>query len=148
MEPMKTREAFIELRAAGQSFDKIAKALKLSKQTLVDWGKEYEEEIANLKAIELEALYEKYFLLKEKRIEAFGEILQRLGKELQARDLSDLPTDKLLDLMVKYHGLLKEDYTEPRFHTAAEIRETKSERATLAALTEAGEPEYGKLKIA
>lgn len=148
MEDLKTRETFIELRARGYSFDKIARKLKKSKQTLIDWSKEFEEDIANLKAVELEALYEKYFLLKEKRIEAFGEILKRIGAELKKRDLADVPTDKLLDIAGKYHTYLKEEYTEPRFHTTEEILEAKEDKRTLAELADAGEPGYGRLKLA
>lgn len=148
MEDRKKKETFIELRAAGLSFDKIAKRLKVCKQTLIDWSKELEEEIANLKAVELEALYEKYFLLKENRLQTFGELLARLKAELEKRDFSDIPTDKLLDIMGKYQALLKEEYTEPRFQTSAEMRETKEDKQTLAELTEAEGPGYRELKIA
>ena len=148
MEDLKKKEAFIELRARGLSFDKIDRELKVCKQTLVDWSKELEEEIGNLKAIELEALYEKYFLLKENRLQTFGELLARLKEELGKRNFSDIPTDKLLDIMGKYQALIKEEYTEPRFQTSEEIQEAKEDKRTLAELTEAGEPGYGKLKIA
>jgi len=140
MEDLKIREEFIGLRAQGFSFDKIARKLKKSKQTLIDWSKEFEEEIANLKAVELEALYEKYFLLKEKRIEGFGKILKLIEKELAGRKLSDVPTDKLLDLSGKYHALLKEEYVEPRFQSTDEIRGTKRDRRALAALTSVENP--------
>ena len=136
METLATKEKFIELRAKGLSFDKIAGELKKSKQTLIDWSRELEEEIANLKAVELEALYEKYFLLKQNRVQTFGEILKRLRAELETRDLTDLPTDKLLELVGKYGTLLKEEFVEPRFQTSSEITETKQERKTLGALTE------------
>ncbi len=56
MADSKTIERFIELRAKGLSFDKIAKDLGKAKQTLIDWSKDYQEEIANLKALELETL--------------------------------------------------------------------------------------------
>ena len=39
------REKFIELRAEGLNFDKIAKELKRSKQTLINWNKELGGEI-------------------------------------------------------------------------------------------------------
>ena len=58
MEAIETKERFIELRAKGWSFDKIAKELGKAKQTLIDWSKELQDEIANRKALELEALYE------------------------------------------------------------------------------------------
>ena len=56
MELISIKQEFIELRAKGWSFDKIAKKLGKAKQTLIDWSKELQDEIANRKAIELEAL--------------------------------------------------------------------------------------------
>jgi transposase len=109
MKDQETRERFVELRARGLSFDKISKELKVSKQTLIDWSRGLQEEIGNLKAIELEALQEKYFLTKEKRIELFGEKLRAIKEELDKRDLKDVATDKLIELLLKYHRILKEE---------------------------------------
>jgi hypothetical protein len=147
MEDLKKKEAFIELRAQGLSFDKITRKLKVCKQTLIDWSKELEEEIGNLKAIELEALYEKYFLLKENRLQTFGELLARMSAELEKRNLADIPTDKLLDIMGRYQALIKEEYTEPRFQTSEEIYEAKEDKRALGDLTDTA-PAYRKLKIA
>jgi len=72
MEILETKERFIELRAKGYSFDKIAKELGKAKQTLIDWSKELQDEVANRKAVELESLYENYYLLKEHRLQTFG----------------------------------------------------------------------------
>ena len=49
MELLETKERFIELRAKGWSFDKIAKEIGKAKQTLIDWSKELQDEIANRK---------------------------------------------------------------------------------------------------
>ena len=136
METLHVKEKFIELRAKGLSFDKIVGILGKSKQTLIDWSKELEEEIGNLKAVEIEALYEKFFLLKQNRIQAYGELLQRLREEFKTRDLKTIPTDRLLDLMGKYQTLFKEELVEPRFQTTLEIGETKLDRRTLEVLTE------------
>lgn len=135
METVEVKEKFIELRAKGYSFDKIATQLKKSKQALVDWNNEYKEEIANSRALELEALQEKFFLLKEHRIRAFGETLQRIKTELDKRSLKDIPTDKLLDLYTKYYLLLKEEIVEPVFKSSQEIQEDKTDREVLEGLT-------------
>ena len=129
------KERFIELRAQGYSFDKIAKELGRAKQTLIDWSKELQEEIANLKALELEALYEKYYLLKETRLQTFGEMLQKIKKEVDKRNLSDVPTDKLLDLLLKYNSMVKEEIVEPLFKSSGEIDEERTERELLEGLT-------------
>ncbi|MGG0487412.1 hypothetical protein ABEY65_29120 [Priestia aryabhattai] len=106
---------FIELRAQGFSFDKIANKLGIAKSTLIQWSKEFETEIANLKAIEMEALFEKYFMSKKARIELFGEQIIGIKKELEKRDFSDIPSEKLVDLLLKYISQLKEDETKMDF---------------------------------
>ena len=135
METIETKRRFIELRAKGYSFDKIAKELGKAKQTLIDWSKDLQEEIANRKALELEALYEGYYLLKEARVRKFGEIIGKLNKELEKRDLSDLPTDKLLGLYLKYSDKVKEEIIEPNFKSSEEIREEKLDRKLINELT-------------
>lgn len=124
MENHKTKEQFIQLRAQGVSYSNISKEIGKSKQTLIDWGRELEEEIRNLKAIELEAIYEKYFLLKEARLQSFGIITQRIKKEIESRDLSDIPTEKLLDMFLKYNSVIKQETTEPIFNNSGEVEKT------------------------
>ncbi|MFC1799481.1 hypothetical protein ACFL2Z_01015 [Candidatus Eisenbacteria bacterium] len=102
MKTQKTKERFIELRAEGWSFAKIAKELKVSKQTLITWSKELGLEIANLKAIEMEALQEKYYMTKARKMELLGERLMAVRTELEKRDLSDIRTERLMDLLMKY----------------------------------------------
>jgi len=145
MEITKRKHTFIELRAQGYSFDKIAKKLKISKVALLEWAKEFEDEIINLKALELEALYEKYYLLKENRINKFGILLNRIWEELETRDLKDIPTDKLLDMFNKFYAVVKEEISELKFKTASEITEEKNNRELLDELT-APETDYRKLK--
>lgn len=129
------KHEFVKLRAEGYSFNTIAKKLNKAKGTLIEWNKELAEEIANCKAMQLEALYEKYFLLQENRLQLFGNVLQRLQKELAKRDFESLPTEKLLELIPKYHALLKEEFIEPKFSTEQEIQQQKTERNELDALS-------------
>ena len=135
MELIEVKEKFIELRAKGYSFDKIAKELGKAKQTLIDWSKELQEEIANRKALELETLYEKYYLLKEVRLQTFGEMITKIKTEVERRDLSDVPTDKLLELLLKYNGQINEEIVEPTFKSSQEIAEERQDRELLDELT-------------
>lgn len=135
METIETKRRFIELRAKGYSFDKIAKELGKAKQTLLDWSRELDQEIAQAKALELDSLYESYSLYKEARLKALGEILSKLKKEVDNRDLTDLPTDRLLDLFLKYEGVVKESLVEPVFKSSREIEEEKEDRLLLEELT-------------
>ena len=145
MTDTKTKQRFIELRAEGLSFDKIAKELKKSKPTLIDWSRELKEEVANLKALELETLYEKYYLQKEARLKTFGDMLNKIKAEIETRDLSDVPTARLLDLLLTYDRQAKEELIEPVFSSSEEILEEQADRDLLEALTT---PQHRKLKVA
>jgi len=141
------KEQFIELRAKGYSFDRIAKELGKAKQTLIDWSKDLQDEIANLKGLELEALYERYYLLKESRLQTFGEMLTKIKKEVESRDLSDVPTDKLLDLFLKYNSQVKEEIVEPIYKTSQEIKEERQDREILEELTTLQSEPLRRLKV-
>ena len=135
MELLNVKQRFIEMRAKGYSFDRIAKELGKAKQTLIDWSKELQEEIANLKALELEALYETYYLYKENRLQTFGELLNKIKTEAMSRDLSDVPTDKLLELLLKYNSQVKEEILEPTFKSSEEMEEERIDRELLYDIT-------------
>ena len=108
---LKTR--FIELRAKGLSYARIARELKVAKGTLTSWSQELSEEIASLKAVQLEELYEKYYLVRAGRIELIGSQMKKLIRELQKRDFAEMTTEKLLDLVLRYFETLKSEYIEP-----------------------------------
>ncbi len=116
MKDKETKEKFVELRAKGLSFDRIAQELHVTKQTLINWAKELETEIGNMRRIELETLQKKYYMLKRQRIELFGEKLKTIKDELDKRDLSDLPTDKLFDLFMKCFHQLQEESVDTVFY--------------------------------
>lgn len=147
MEILQTKERFIELRAKGWSFDKIAKEIGKAKQTLIDWSKDLQDEIANRKALELEALYESYYLLKENRLQTFGAMLNKIKKEVESRDLSDVPTDKLLDLFLKYNSQVKEEIVEPIYKSSQEIKEERQDRELLEELTTLQTEPVRRLKV-
>lgn len=124
------KSQFVSLRAKGLSYRKIASKLKVSKTTLANWSQELEAEIASLRAIELEGLQEQYGLLKEGRIRLLGGMIKRLRQEALSRDLATLPTDKLLDLLLKYDEALQAEGVEPRPLSSQEIQELKARSGT------------------
>jgi hypothetical protein len=105
---------FVQLRAKGLPYVRIAERLGVAKSTLANWNAELEAQIASARAMELEALQEEFFLLKEGRIRLLGEQLQRLRHELANRDLSSVPTDKLMELLLRYQAVLKDEFVEVR----------------------------------
>lgn len=104
------KERFIELRAEGRSYADIADALKVSKPTLIAWGKELERDIKNARNLRLDELFQKYAVSKEKRIKAFGERLDAILAELDKRNLADVPTSSLLTLALKYGEAMKQEW--------------------------------------
>lgn len=106
MKDLATRQRFIELRAQGWSYNRIAEELKTSKQTLIKWGQEYSYEIGDRKDLELEALHEKYLMGRQARIALFGERLVALKKEAEERPLDGIPVAKLYELIDRYAELL------------------------------------------
>jgi len=108
------KSRFIHFRARGYSFTKISKELGVAKSTLSNWSQELQEEIAQAKGIELEALQEEYYLLKEGRIRLLGDQLKAIQEEIGNRDLSKVNTDRLLEIQLRYFGELKAEYIETR----------------------------------
>lgn len=141
------KEKFIELRAKGWSFDRIAKELGRAKQTLIDWSKDLQEEIANRKALELEALYETYYLQRESRLQMFGVMLTKIKKEVESRDLSDVPTDKLLELFLKYNNQIRDEIVEPIYKSSQELIEERQDRELLEELTTLQSKPLRRLKV-
>jgi transposase-like protein len=106
------KHQFVMLRAKGYSYARIASKLGVAKGTLTAWNIELEAEIAKARSVELEALQEEFFLLKEGRIRLIGEQLKAIQTEIGKRDLSKVGTEKLLDLQLRYFGELKGEYVE------------------------------------
>jgi transposase len=106
------KSRFIPLRAKGYSYSRIAKDIGVSKGTLVNWNTELEAEVAQARSVELEALQEEFFLLKEGRIRLLGEQLKAIQTEIGKRDLSKVKTDKLMELQLRYFGELQGEYVK------------------------------------
>ena len=103
------KERFIELRAEGRSYADIAAALKVSKPTLIAWGKELQKDILNARTLRMDELFEKYAVAKAKRIEVFGTHLNAILAELGTRNLANIATSSLLTLALKYGEFMKDE---------------------------------------
>lgn len=108
MKEVETKHQFVELRAQGKSLRTASDELKIGLQTAVRWERELKEQIANLKAIEIDALLERHQLTVQAQIERYGFELARVTEELKKRDLSDVPTPKLYAIMGKLHARIEE----------------------------------------
>ena len=126
MADLEKQKQFIQLRATGKSYQKISEELGVSKNTLIKWGKELVFEIINAHALELEALQDEYYMLKERRIKLFGDKLKAISEELENWDLSDIQTDKLFDLFFKMYRLLEKEAVEVKFFSDEEIEDANT----------------------
>lgn len=117
------KQQFIELRAKGYSFSKIAEELSISKPTLISWSQDEQtnKDIHNLHTLHMDELQEKYAMAKHHRIAVLGEVLNRAKTELSNRDLSTLSTDKLVTIVIKLSDTLKQDETELELHGDVEM---------------------------
>lgn len=124
----KVKLKVIELRAEGLSYSKIAEALQISKQTAVDITKENIDQVETLQAIEAEALFEEKRVNLRGRIEQLSAIHSRLREEIESRDLSVVPTDKLIALFIKISDTLKGEVYSPSIYSTSEQDENERKR--------------------
>jgi hypothetical protein len=94
----KTVQRFIQLRASGWTYARLTTELNASKPTLIGWSRQYQFEIQNLKAIELESLANQWLASVQDRVKAWGEQLRKVEAEIAKRDPADLTTAQLYAL--------------------------------------------------
>ena len=129
MKDIAVRNSFIEMRAKGKSLRHIADKLGVCKQTCINWNKEYQHEITNLRSIEIDAICEKYRVQKRLHVEHLLLISGRIKNELRKRRLDDIKTKDLMELDMRYAELLGAECQEPFFWTTEEVE--KAEEALL-----------------
>jgi hypothetical protein len=119
----------IELRAEGKSFAKIAEAVKISKQTAIDIVKENIDEVETLQAVEMEALFDASRVNLRGRVEQLSALQAKLRDEIAQRDLSEVPTDKLITLFIKTTEALKGEVYTPEAKSSFEQKADANERS-------------------
>ena len=128
MKDLKTKERFIELRGQGLPLARIAAEINVSRPTLINWEHDFREEIDNAQAMELEAMYDKYFLSVRKKVEFFGDVLNRIQSELETRDLSTISTEKLFAMYAHFYQEAQRTLPELTFRNEDEIRVARGKR--------------------
>ena len=98
MHDEQTIQRFIELRAQGWTYARLGAELNVSKPTLIAWSRKHQFQLQNLKAIEREALADRWLASVAERVQRLGEQLQRVEAELAMRDVKDLTTAQLYAL--------------------------------------------------
>jgi hypothetical protein len=106
MKTIEQKEEFIQLRAKGFSFEKIAEELEISKPTLLKWNGEFLEEVQEAQFHELDNLLNEYKVHRRKRFEQNCKLLNAVYAELEKKverleKLSVLELAKLAETLEK-----------------------------------------------
>ena len=128
MKDNETKLACFELRAQGKSLTSIADAVGVRRQTVANWLNEHVEEVENLKELALDELRETCRMTKQTRIERLSARLEHITAELEKRDLSDVPTAKLMELELKTRAELAKEFAEPSIRSEQQLRDAKATR--------------------
>jgi hypothetical protein len=127
---------FLELRAQGVSYGRIAEELGVSKPTLIQWGKAMAEEIADLQAAERELVRERLLGNFEQWLGREVHHFNRLDEEFGRREFKYSPTESVFRMMMASRKLLDRYFFEedrPRSRRsngrAAAPRSTASQEA-------------------
>lgn len=111
MKSNETKTKFVQLRAAGLSFEKISQQLDISKSTCSSWNAQLDTEIAELQREEIDELYHQYGMVKQAKIKSLGTILNKIDNAINELDFSEMTPTQLLDAKLKYQKALQEEYS-------------------------------------
>lgn len=114
-----TQTKFILLRSDGISFDKIAKELKVSKVTLIQWSKLFEDNIKELQFLAMVEIKKRYSNTVAKRYETLLQQLDKIDNAILEADLLETPLKDLIQL--QQHTYSQIESIEKRFKTKAYI---------------------------
>lgn len=109
MTKVEQQERFIELRAQGMSYEKIAEQLEISKTTALKLGHDFEQEVKRLQFMHLEAMAEQYKLVKTARIAGIAKLLEQVDTALQSADFEKMAPEKLVLLKLKLQDRLLQE---------------------------------------
>ena len=115
-----TQTKFITLRSDGLSFDKIAKELKVSKVTLIQWSKLFENDIKELQFLAMVEIKKQFSHSIAKRYETLLKQLDKIDNAILEMDIKDTSLKDLIQL--QQHTSLQIENIEKRFTTKAHIK--------------------------
>jgi hypothetical protein len=102
-----TAEKMIELRAMGKSIRAIADELGFSKTTVCSRLRRLSDEVDSAVALAKETLLEQLKLDQVAVFEPKLRLFQKLQEQIEQRDFSDVPTDRLVKAWVSLGAYLK-----------------------------------------
>ena len=114
------KEQFIQLRAKGFSYDRIAEQLEVSKNTLLKWNAEFLEEVQEAQFHEFDNLLSEYKVHRKKRFEQKCKLLNACYTELEKRieRLEKLSVPELHKLAEQLEEGIQEEAERSSIHVA------------------------------
>ena len=109
MESYNKKLMFITLRADNLSLARIASELGVSKRTCSNWEKEFKLQISEERKKRYNECNDLYFIQREARIKRLSDTLKRIDNELCNKDFSEVSTEDLLKLKLKYESELAKE---------------------------------------
>ena len=107
------KQKFVQLRAVGMSFDRIAQETGISKPTLLKFQAELKEEIQEQQYYELENIVNHFSVERRNRFQAMACLLSRALQELrniaESQALESMPVEKLVQLVLTLEQRLEKD---------------------------------------
>ncbi len=95
------KTAYLKARAEGASIRAAAKAAGVAKSTAQRWEQSLSSEISKLRAEHIESIAEEYALTRAARLEALGQLSERLKEDIAGRDLQEIPGDRIISLYLR-----------------------------------------------
>lgn len=115
MHTPEVRQKFVERRAQGQTFSRIAAELGVAKSTLIEWSRQLRFEIQNHRALELDDLRDRLLGSRQARTAVILQKLSRVEEELRQRDLTQVSTARLFAIADNLRHQLARELDEVTF---------------------------------
>lgn len=107
-EMTKLKFEFYKLRGIdGKSFDQISIELDVSKPTLIKWEKESKGTLDEIRASEIQNLLALHCYDLKVRLGNIIELSKKVNNELQERDFSTCPVNKLIELQISLNAQIE-----------------------------------------
>jgi hypothetical protein len=102
-------DTFLTLRAEGYSYEYISKKIKVSRVTLIKWGKAYSDDLKAFSQEILEEILEKHKAIQQQRIDRLASELKKAWDAYGKIDYKDLTKRDLLMIIMRLEKKLSEE---------------------------------------
>jgi hypothetical protein len=110
-----TKDKFIELRAAGWSYTRIAEELNIDRKTVFRWNQQFGARMENLRQLQLEDLQQRLMGSQQQRFSDLVEEYQRYRNALKARNPDRIPQHTLFHITSRLRDRIEKQMIAPKF---------------------------------